>query len=71
MHVPWKEYWKFVGDYADFTTPDGLSKLEEYLRQLKEKADPMEAKNDVTGIPGGEILLAVSGLHNYFIATII
>lgn len=68
MHVPWKEYWKFVGDYADFTTSDGLLKLEEYLRRSEEKARAMEAKNGSTGIRYGRMLLLVviAKFNNHF-----
>nr|XP_012146696.1 PREDICTED: ankyrin repeat and LEM domain-containing protein 2 isoform X2 [Megachile rotundata] len=29
--VPWKEYWPFLNDFADFRTTAGLMKLEKYL----------------------------------------
>ncbi|XP_078494457.1 ankyrin repeat and LEM domain-containing protein 2-like [Ciona intestinalis] len=31
--VPWMEFWEFIGNYADFTTKDGLKLLEEYLAE--------------------------------------
>lgn len=31
LHVPCKEYWPFLNDYIDITSPKGLDKLEHYL----------------------------------------
>ncbi|XP_076302481.1 ankyrin repeat and LEM domain-containing protein 2 [Lasioglossum baleicum] len=30
-HVPWKEFWQFLDDFADFRTSEGLAKLDKYL----------------------------------------
>ena len=27
----WSEYWEFLGEFCDFSKPDGLEKLERYL----------------------------------------
>ena len=27
----WSEYWEFLGEFCDFSKPDGLEKLEQYL----------------------------------------
>ena len=27
----WLEYWEFLGKFCDFSKPDGLEKLEQYL----------------------------------------
>jgi len=31
--VPWKEYWPFLKDFADFRSDEGLMKFEKYLEQ--------------------------------------
>ena len=33
LHVPWAEYWQFLDAFADFTTQEGLRKLEEHLNK--------------------------------------
>lgn len=35
--INWKEYWKFLDDYVDLTSYDGLKKLEDYLKNLEIK----------------------------------
>ena len=35
--VPWTEYWAFLGCYADLASPQGLTKLEDYLANRKER----------------------------------
>ncbi|XP_012279632.1 ankyrin repeat and LEM domain-containing protein 2 isoform X2 [Orussus abietinus] len=32
-HVPWKEYWPFLDDFADMRHPEGLAKLERFLNE--------------------------------------
>jgi len=33
MGIAWSEYWDFLGCYADFSSEEGLEKLENYLRE--------------------------------------
>ncbi|MCJ8742282.1 hypothetical protein PDJAM_G00080190 [Pangasius djambal] len=40
MGYPWAEYWDFLNCFADLTTEDGLSMLEDYLNEsIQEKND--------------------------------
>uniref|UniRef100_A0A4D5RS20 Putative secreted protein n=1 Tax=Ixodes scapularis TaxID=6945 RepID=A0A4D5RS20_IXOSC len=32
LHVPWTEYWPFLGCWCNLATPEGLEKLENHLR---------------------------------------
>lgn len=35
LHVPWTEYWQFLDAFADFSTQEGLHKLEEHLNKQR------------------------------------
>ncbi|XP_071540750.1 ankyrin repeat and LEM domain-containing protein 2 homolog [Panulirus ornatus] len=45
----WNEYWNFLGDFTNFTTDEGLLKLEDYLRkkykQLMMDQDALDASD--------------------------
>ena len=32
LGVNWNEYWDFLGDFANFSTEDGLQKLDDHLK---------------------------------------
>ncbi len=37
--MKWAEYWEFLDDYTDFTTVEGLDKLESFLKRKQEETD--------------------------------
>lgn len=41
QRVPWTEYWSFLNEFLDISTPDGLTKFEKYLQlRLDERMKP-------------------------------
>lgn len=38
-HVGWKEYWNFLGTFADLRSDDGLQQLDDYLRKRQQQLD--------------------------------
>ncbi|XP_043268391.1 ankyrin repeat and LEM domain-containing protein 2 homolog [Venturia canescens] len=43
--VPWKEYWPFLDDFADFRCDEGLTRLEKYLENRFNDACKKEASS--------------------------
>lgn len=35
----WTEYWQFLGGFCDLATPEGLTKLEQYLRDRHDNSE--------------------------------
>ncbi|XP_046556962.1 uncharacterized protein LOC124266202 [Haliotis rubra] len=33
MHIPWLEYWEFLDEFVDFSTNEGLQKLEDHFKK--------------------------------------
>ncbi|XP_071087020.1 ankyrin repeat and LEM domain-containing protein 2-like [Haliotis cracherodii] len=33
MHIPWLEYWEFLDEFVDFSTEEGLQKLEDHFKK--------------------------------------
>ncbi len=44
--VSWEEYWEFLDDFADFSTVEGLSKLETYLRMRQREMESLTDTNE-------------------------
>lgn len=48
MAYPWAEYWDFLNCFANLTTEDGLSMLEDYLnKSVEQKNDADESFLDL------------------------
>lgn len=35
LNIPWSEYWNFLDEFCDFSSDEGLEKLEAYLRNCR------------------------------------
>lgn len=65
LKVPWSEYWRFLDEFCDLSSNEGLNKLEEYFRQKRSENDEshqpspdLEAKSPVS-----DLCMKLSQLH--------
>ncbi|XP_076446856.1 uncharacterized protein LOC143284097 [Babylonia areolata] len=60
LQVPWTEYWQFLDAFADFSSHDGLRKLEQHLSRQKTLL-AVQAAMDREGTPSDEDSAGLSG----------
>ena len=41
MRVPWSEFWPFLDEFANFSSDQGLQKLETYLQEQSKDASTL------------------------------
>lgn len=66
LKVPWSEYWKFLDEFCDLSSDEGLEKLEEYLREKRQSIEMSSLQPDTDPTPKSplsELCTKLSRLH--------
>ncbi|KAI9557040.1 hypothetical protein GHT06_016837 [Daphnia sinensis] len=64
LNVPWVEYWKFLDEFCDLCSSEGLRKLENYFRRKRNEVEECQASpNFEAQSPLSDLCNKLSQLH--------
>ncbi len=66
LKVPWSEYWRFLDEFCDLCSSEGLEKLENYFREKRSEVDETHQSiipNIQAGSPLSDLCMKMSQLH--------
>lgn len=64
LNVPWSEYWKFLDEFCDLCSSEGLGKLENYFRDKRRDVEDFHSPTSLQAkSPLSDLCSKLSQLH--------